>query len=201
MLFMKIVLIVTTVLILLTAAILLYRDYYVKLRMEKDATLKYKAIQPIIRDLAAGKTLNQKKVMALAKSPSLRYAVFKVLEAYDKRDLFPAEYFTCEKGAESFLVTWLEFPTELGVTPDEIELLTMVSVDEGASDYFVFKYITRAAHWIADGWMIGVCGPYGRESMPFDIPTRVFSRFKRLDSVTPESEVQWVHKHIRQKYI
>jgi hypothetical protein len=44
--------------------------------------------------------------------------------------------------------------------------------------------------------MIGVCGPYGKESLPYDIPKRVFSRFYVLGTVSPESEVLWVHNHI-----
>ena len=195
---MKLVLVGALILILLAGTILLYRDYYVRRKLKKNTALKYHLLGPLIHDLTTGGEITIEKVTALAEHPSLRHAVFKVLEAYNKADLFPAEYFNHEKGAESFLVTWLEFPTELGATPDEIEFMKKVSVDNDTSDYYVFKYRSTVAHWSEYNWMIGVCGPYHTGSMPFDVPLRIFSRFNSVGSISPEQEVQWVHEHIRQ---
>ena len=108
------------------------------------------------------------------------------------------EYLTHEKGAESALVNWLEFPTELGIPPSEIELLEKISFDEDALDYYVFKYRTQPPHWAAK-WMMGVSGPYSKESMPYDVPLRVFSRFSEVGTVHPNHEVQWVHENINGK--
>jgi hypothetical protein len=114
--------------------------------------------------------------------------------------MFPSEYFTHEKGAESFLVTWLEYPTELGRAPDEIEVLTKVMLDEGDLQYYVFKFRTREPRWAAAlDWMMGVVGPYTERSMPYEVPKRVFSRFNKVGSVSPELEVRWVHDNINQR--
>lgn len=78
--------------------------------------------------LASGLEISSEEVLTMVKSPSLRHAVFRILEVYNRKELFPADYFTHEKGAEGFLVNWLEFPTELGNAPDEIELFTIVTL-------------------------------------------------------------------------
>ena len=144
--------------------------------------------------------ITEADILTLVKDPSLRHAVFRTLEAYHRNDLFPTFYFTHEKGAESFLVNWLEFPTELGTSPEEIELIKKVEFGaEEVLNYYAFKYRTKSPHWAAKfGWMIGVCGPYGPASKPYDSPSRVFSRFNTVDSISPETEVQWVHENIGQ---
>lgn len=197
---MKLILICAAVFVFLAGVFLLYRDYYVKRRIKRNAAHKYMVIEPLMRNLAEGKRIDNNDVMLLANDPSLRLAVYKILEAYNKLDLFPTQFFTQEKGAESFLVSWLEFPTELGAPPDEIRMLTKVSVDNGASDYYVFEYRTSAVVYAGFNWMLGVCGPYNEETRPFDMPPRIFSRFNTLDNSSPEREVQWVHEHIKQKH-
>lgn len=197
---MKLILVCAAVFVLLAGVFLLYRDYYVKRKIKRNAAHKYMVIEPLMRNLAEGKRIDNNDVMLLANDPSLRLAVYKILEAYNKLDLFPTQFFTQEKGAESFLVSWLEFPTELGAPPDEIRMLTKVSVDNGASDYYVFEYRTSAVVYAGFNWMLGVCGPYNEETRPFDMPPRIFSRFNTLDNSSPEREVQWVHEHIKQKH-
>jgi hypothetical protein len=44
--------------------------------------------------------------------------------------------------------------------------------------------------------MIGVCGPYDKMSLPFDSPSRVFSRFNQVEMIKPQAEVNWVHENI-----
>jgi hypothetical protein len=155
-------------------------------------------VQPIIVKLASKDAVTAAEIRTLAKVPSLRHALLRILESYDQPELFPKDYFTHEKGAECFLVNWLEYPTELGRAPDEIELFSKVTLEGNEFlDYYVFKYKTTTPHWAAQyDWMMGVSGPYRKESLPYDVPLRVFSRFKTLNSVTPESEAQWVHENI-----
>jgi hypothetical protein len=141
------------------------------------------------------------EILNLLNFPSLRQAVYQLLTKYNQHELFPASFLTHEKGAESFLVTWLEYPTELGKAPDDIELLKKVILQESISEYYyVFKFRTREPHWAARfNWMMGVAGPYGDDSMPYDVPHRVFSRFNTLDAISPEHEVTWVHENINQR--
>lgn len=197
---MKMILIGTLMLVLLPAVVMLYNDYYVKRKFRKLASQKYKIVEPLMQKLASKESVTEMEILRMVKDPSLRHAVFRTLEAYNRNDLFPSGYYTHEKGAESFLVNWLEFPTELGNAPDEIEFLTKVTLLEiDILDYYVFKYRTLTPRWAAQySWMLGVSGPYTNTSMPYDVPRRVFSRFNTIDSVSAESEVQWVHKNIGQ---
>ncbi len=185
---------------LLASGVMLYRDSYVKRKFRKQATQRYSIVSPLIQKLNSNQGINRSEVLIMVKDPALRHGVFRVLEAYNRKDLFPVEYFTREKGAEAFLVNWLEFPTELGIPPDEIEFLTMVTIMESEPcDYYVFKYKTKTPHTLGKlDWMIGVSGPYHNNSHPYDVPHRVFSRFNTIDSISPEREVQWVHKNIQQ---
>lgn len=195
---MKTILIGALVLILLVAGVFLYRDYFVKRKFKKLAEAKYQIVAPLLQKLAAKELVAKDEILVMAKDPALRHGVFRALETYNQSHLFPVEYLTREKGAEGFLVNWLEFPTELGTSPDEIELFTKVTLNKGeALDYYVFKYKTKMPHWVGQhNWMIGVSGPYQKGSEPYDVPLRVFSRFNTLDSISAESEVQWVHENI-----
>lgn len=195
---MKTILFGAVMLILLVGVLLIYNDYNVKRRLRKLAKQKYKIVEPFIDKLKAHEIPEENEVNALAKNPSFRHSLFRILDAYGRKDLFPVEYYTHEKAAESFLVSWLEFPTELGNPPQQIELLKKVSlIEEESLDYYVFKFRTTVPLWAARlNWMLGVSGPYGQATMPYDVPLRVFSRFNVLDSISPENEAQWVHENI-----
>lgn len=188
------------VLLLSAGVLLVLRDLYVKRKLRKLLAKKYNAVKPLMKRISANENVNREEIRTMASDPSLRLAVFWILHAYGKVDLFPEEYFTHEKGAESFLVNWLEFPTELGAAPDNIEFLTKVTLnDKEPFDYYVFKFNVRAPQWSTEEWMIGTCGPYGQQTLPYAVPPRVFSRFNPLGSITPESEVQWVHENVSKK--
>jgi hypothetical protein len=194
---MKYILIGIFSLILLAGILLLFKDYYVKRKLRKLIAKKYIAVKPLLKKFSAKEPVSRHEVLEMSKDPSLRLAVFWILNAYSKIELFPDEYLTCEKGAESFMVSWLEFPTELGAAPDNIELVTKVTIkDTETLDYYVFKFNVDPPHWAADEWMIGICGPYTKQTLPYALPARVFSRFNLYTSVTPESETQWVHENI-----
>lgn len=183
----------------LIVAILFFNDYFVKQKFRNFIAKKYKAIQGIKHQLESKEIIDAIEILNLVKQPGLRHAVYQMLQAYDMSALFPADYFTHEKGAESFLVTWLEYPTELGRAPDEIELLTKITLEENGLDYYVFKYRTIKPKWAAKlNWMMGVTGPYSTNSSPYDVPKRIFSRFNTVNSVSPKNEVTWVHQNINQ---
>jgi len=176
---------------------LLYREFYIRRKFKILAKKKYNRVAPLLHKLDANEHIPEVDLMKIAEDPSLRCGLFKMLDAYDKNELFPATYLTVEKGAEGHLVNWLEFPTELGNAPDEIEIISKVELPNEAIDYYAFKYRCQFPHWARQlGWMIGVAGPYQKDSKPYDIPIRVFSRFNPVGSITPEIEAAWVHKNI-----
>lgn len=195
---MKTLLIITLVLILLPLAVLVINHIYVKTKLRKFASKKLLRIEPFLKKLDSNLLISQSEINEMVRDPALRYAIYRALDTYGILNLFPVTYLTREKAAESFLVNWLEFPTELGKAPDEIELYSKITVAANEPlEYFVFKYRTSRPHWAAQyDWMIGVCGPYRGQSSPYEVPQRVFSRFIGLSQGSPEAEVDWVHNNI-----
>jgi hypothetical protein len=195
---MKTIMIGVLVLLLLAGGLLLGGYRYLRWKLQRMITMKYAVLGPLIKKLAAREPVERTEILFMAKDPSLRHAVYRVLEAFNQLHLFPLELFTVEKGAESFLVTWLEFPTELGQAPHEIELYATIVLNEGDDQtYYVFKYRMTGDHWATENnWMLGVTGPYRSESQPYDIPRRIFSRFYSVDRISARGEVQWVHENI-----
>lgn len=197
---MKTFLLCAFVLVILLGSILLFRDSYVKRKIQKLAAHRYQIVTPLIQKLNAQDAISKHEVLTMVQDPALRHGVFHVLAAYSRSDLFPTEFFTHEKGAEGLLVNWLEFPTELGNSPDEIEFITKITVQDAEPlDYYVFKYKTKLPHtrW-QHQWMMGVSGPYAKNSKPYDAVLRVFSRFNTVDDTSPLIEVEWVHNNINQ---
>lgn len=178
-------------------AALLYREFYIRKKFKWLANKKYKQVEPLFHQLTTGQSIAERDLLVIAKDPSLRCGLFKMLNAFNKKDLFPKAYYTIEKGAEGYLVNWLEFPTELGNAPDEIEIIRKITMKNELIDYYAFKYRSQSPNWAKQlDWMIGVSGPYQENSKPYDTPVRVFSRFNSLGSITPEMEVEWVHNNI-----
>ena len=178
--------------------ILLVRDYYVNIKLQRLALRKYQAMKSLVDKLASNNPITAPEVLMIAQIPSLRVTLFLMLDAQGLGDLFPIEFYSEEKGAESHMVNWLEFPTELGQAPSEIVLIRIIPIKLHIQvHYYAFKFRTLAPRWAKKlNWMIGVCGPYDEKSQPFDPPAKVFSRFNQLGIIKPELEVQWVHENI-----
>ena len=194
---MKTILIGTLIIVLLVAGAVVFRDGYIKRKVRKLANRQYHIVAPLIQKLNVQQSVSKLEVLTMVKDPALRFAVYRILQEYKRNDLFPLEYFTRIKGAEGFLVNWLEFPTELGSPPEEIEFLTLVTIQENEPlDYYVFRYMAKKQPPGQSDWMLGVTGPYRNDSHPYDVPLRVFSRFNTEDKVTPEEEAMWVHTNI-----
>lgn len=194
---MKAILLAAMGLVFLIALFLLY-VVYLRRQFSKSVLIKKGALAPLIEKLKQNEPISTDEIEEMCHEPSLRPAIFYLLKEYNKNQLFPASYMTYEKGAESYFVSWLEFPTELGTKPHHIEFLEkVILIERETIDYYVFKFMANSSRWISQQWMIGACGPYNSRSLPYDMPSRIYSRFKTLDTVTPESEVQWIHAHIK----
>jgi hypothetical protein len=141
-------------------------------------------------------------ILPLAENPSTRHALFGILNGFKRKDLFPENFNTLEKSAQSFLANWLEFPTELNAAPDKIEFYEKISLEENDQplDYLVFRFKKLPPpSGLSDGWILGVAGPFQKHSRPYEIPLRVFNRFNEIGTVSTLEEVRWVHEHIGRK--
>jgi hypothetical protein len=199
---MNTVAIIVGILIGIIVLFAVYRFLKVSSQNRKLNERRFERIRPLLEKLKNGLPIDPKEVLPFAENVATRQLTFQLLSSQGKRELFPEEYHTLIKGAESQLANWLEFPTELDACPDEMEHIKRVTFDfDGQGNYVhyeVFKYRVNEPHWAAkDGWMLGVVGPYFDDSKPYDHAGATFSRVtSTVDKVSPEEEAQWVHEHI-----
>lgn len=162
--------------------------------------------------LRLGKEVSPSDIAEIAASAEVRNTLYTELGQLGMRDLFPRELRTGEAFAESAMVRWLAFPTELNRVPDDIELMKIVSFnagpEDGILDYYVFRFRTHPPHWGAkNGWMAGVAGPSLRKEEPSpDGFWDTFSSFEAWEGKAPEEHVGGVletlekwHSHQEQK--
>lgn len=196
---MRIVFIVIGVVVLAIIIFAIYRYIVVNIQNKKINKVRLARIEPIFAKLRNQEELTEAEVLPFASNMLTRETTFQVLKQYNKLELFPQSYNTIEKGAESSLANWLEFPTELDACPDEIELEEKVTIDFDGNNvyYYVFKFRTNEPHWASkDGWMLGVVGPYFDDSRPYDF-TSTFSRINsKLGEISAKDEAKWVHENI-----
>ncbi len=177
------------------------RDAQKQLRSEAE---KYEntIFENAFNKLISGDTLSWFEIEDFSENIDTRASFYDLLETFKKEDLFPPKYYNFEKAAEGRMTEWLLYPTELDTVPSEIKLLKKVNYSDHDSTfiYYVLQFKTSEPHWAAkDGWMIGVVGPYFTNSKPYDWPAGTFSRLSKITEVTPEEEVEWVHKNIYMK--
>jgi len=196
---MKTVLLAILILTFIIVIGVFLTNFLAKRNFKRFIRKKYNAIYDLTQKLIKAQAIGEDEILELVTQPGLRQAVYQLLTSYERKKLFPPAFENLEKASESYLVTWLEFPTELGRAPDEIQFLRTVSV--GTDEiYYVFQYRSQQPRWAAKlDWMIGVVGPYSSTSSPYDVPKRIFSRFNTAGSISAEEEVRWVHENINQK--
>jgi hypothetical protein len=196
---MRTVFIIVGLIILAIAIFAIYRYLTVKRQNSQLNQERFDRIKAINEKLKNGENLTESDIIPFAKNILTRQTTYELLNEYSKADLFPKEFLNIEKGAESNLANWLEFPTELDGCPDEMELVKKVTykIENENVYYYVFKFRINEPHWAAkDGWMLGVVGPYFDDSKPYDFPGGTFSRLSKIDSVSADDEAKWVHENI-----
>lgn len=200
---MKIAFIVIGIIVLFIILFMIYRYFAFKKESAQNHKLRFERIKLLQEKLEQGEEIKKEEVFEYAKNNKTRELTYQILSEHNKTELFPKEYVTIESGAESKLVNWLEFPTELDKAPDDIKHLEKVKIEFDGNNvfYHVFKYMTIKPHWAAEnGWMLGVVGPYFDDSKPYDFPAATFSRCSsKLGEVQPEEEAKWVHENIALK--
>ncbi|MCC8358933.1 hypothetical protein [Salinimicrobium sediminilitoris] len=200
---MKIVFIIIGIVVLLIIVFMIYRYFAFRKESAETHKLRFERIHPLYENLENGNDLNEEEVLKYAQDNKTREVTYQILSEHNKAELFPKEFLTIESGAESNLVNWLEFPTELDKAPDDIKHLKRVTIKFDGNDvyYHVFRYMTNEPHWASkNGWMLGVVGPYFDDSKPYDFPAATFSRCSsKVGEIEPEDEAKWVHENIALK--
>ncbi|BCW94701.1 MAG: hypothetical protein WHS44_09790 [Fimbriimonadales bacterium] len=112
-----------------------------------------------------------------AQSPETRRWLFERLQAMGRLDLYPQAHATQEALAESVMVDWLLFPTELGCPPDEIQLAGVydIQTDEGVAEAYLFRFRMED-----EDWEVGLAGPFLKAEQPTTSGLgATFSRFEK----------------------
>ena len=128
-------------------------------------------------------------IEALANDMEYANLTYHLLKHYRLEKFFPAECSTPEYLAQSDLVRWLNYPTELGKSPDEIEYLGKVRKGE---KFYIFRFRSDSENLSPDvrgQWLIGWSGSKGGTFSTFDL----YSDYKQL---TNDKTVKYIKKKL-----
>lgn len=128
-------------------------------------------------------------IEALANDMEYANLTYHLLKQYRLEKFFPAECSTPEYLAQSDLVRWLNYPTELGKSPDEIEYLGKVRKGE---KFYIFRFRSDSENLnpeVRGQWMIGWSGSKGGTFSTFDL----YNDYKQL---TNDKTVKYIKKKL-----
>ena len=130
-------------------------------------------------------------IESVAASAETRNWLHYALTSLDRIDLFPPRFATHEAFAQSNMVSWLTFPTELARTPHEIELMATFPGTTDDQRYYLFRY--RAHEH--DEWLAGVSGPFNIGTSPAPQEGKAtWSSFAAWDTMTPREHFEQLTK-------
>lgn len=155
----------------------------------KDMKLKMFAAISLLK---WGRTISEEDALEIAADSEVRNWFYINLEMLEKADIFPEKYKNQKCFAESNMVDWLVYPTELGRVPDYIELMNIFNNEE--EEYYLFRFKCDNDE---DGWMAGVSGPYDKNEIPTtSAGGYTFSHFEKWESKTPEEHLKGIVDNI-----
>jgi hypothetical protein len=141
--------------------------------------------------LARDQSVDPQILDSVVRRPDLRAALWDALRKADKLAAFPSDYRNEQALAEAEMVKWLEFPTEMGQPPEEIELLKVHEHDdpnEGRVHCYFFKF--RHSDFLEGKWLVGMAGPYRAGAPPTMYAGGTFSHFQELETQDLDSHVR-----------
>lgn len=149
----------------------------------KDIKLKLFAAISLIK---LGETISEEDALEIAADNESRNWFYDNLKRLEKIEVFPEKYKNQKAFAESNMVDWLIYPTELGRVPDAIELMNVFDTEE--EEYYLFRFKCDSVEaFEEDGWMAGVSGPFSKNEKPTtSAGGYTFSHFEKWESKTPE---------------
>jgi len=160
----------------------------------KDMKLKMFAAMSLLKH---GCDLREEDVMDIAGDSEVRNWFYDSLVEMGKDEIYPEQFKNQKYFAESNMVDWLVYPTELGRVPDEIELMNVF--EEEGLEYYLFRFrCDSKKDWEKSGWMAGLSGPYIKQNCPTTVAEgHTFSRFEEWDSKTPHEHFSSIVGNIR----
>ncbi len=152
----------------------------------RDPYLLVYAVRSLVKH---GEPVEAELLTYIAASDETRSTLFRKLRELGRLDLFPRAYAEQPLIAQSDMVDWLIFPTELGRPPGEIQWMGVreVLTDEGEAEVYLFRFRETPD----EPWQAGLAGPYLKEEIPTcNALGGTFSRFEKWDECSPEEHVK-----------
>ncbi len=144
----------------------------------------------VVTLLDCGKEVDGEAIRQLAEDNGYASWLFEALKKRGKTRLFPQELATPEYLAESDMVQWLMYPTELGKKPDKIELLGTATKKK--ETYYIYKYMSDSdclSDDIKNKWLIGWSSEDGGTFSNFDL-------LSDYEQKTAEKTVKYIAKKL-----
>lgn len=164
----------------------------------KDMKLKMFAAISLIRH---GKNVETQDILEIVSDSEIRNWFYDYLNGIGKEEIFPEEYKNQKAFAESNMVNWLIYPTELGRVPDKIELMNVFDVEEDECYLFRFRCDSNE-NWKDEGWMAGISGPFSKKDKPTTSAEGwTFSHFEKWESKTPEEHFKSISGNIKEYWM
>lgn len=151
-------------------------------------------LTPLGERLDSGAAVAPDEMRSLAAAPELRPMLYRVLEHYERLDLFPEEFLSPQAQAESQLAYWMMHPNELQGAPAAMVLEQTLQREVGGTTgtFYVFRYTMPPGHWAGSDWILGLAGPFAPDDPPYGGRAAGFSRVNDvLGKVTPAELVDW----------
>lgn len=161
----------------------------------KDMKLKMFAAMSLLKHDCV---LQEEDVMDIASDSEVRNWFYESLVKIGKDEIYPRQFKNQKCFAESNMVDWLVYPTELGRVPDKIELMNVF--DEGDQEYYLFRFkCDSKKDWEKVGWLAGLSGPFSKHNCPTTVAEgHTFSRFEEWESKTPKEHFSSIVGNIRE---
>ena len=122
------------------------------------------------------KNISQNEIEKLIQNRKEIERVVSIFENNGGNDLLKNMQITQEEIALSNMISWLEYPTELGKEPDEIILAGTFENDDGV----VYVYKFRSDVFPDRGYMIGISGAYAKNTITAKTSGNTFSKFETI---------------------
>ena len=156
----------------------------------KDHHAVLYAIKSLLR---MGEKVDAAIINEIAADVETRNLLHDAMRDFGKINEFPSIYKTQAAFAESDMVNWLIYPTELGRKPDAIELMKVVQqkTADGNALFYLFRFKSDYDTWKKDGWMAGMSGYYTIADTPTTYSRGYsFSAFDKWEEKTAQQHFE-----------
>jgi hypothetical protein len=100
------------------------------------------------------------------------------------------------------MAQWLEFPTELGCSPKDIQTLAVLGLREDGKPVLLYLLKYRHPSLEKGEWVVGIAGTYPEKGPATLMGPSTFSKFHRLDKKSLKDHIlDYVEKDVPYRII